>query len=113
MLSQAEEIRLDYEKAITHLNAFLEITGNRSNKKMVKKLAMLQESKKFWDQIQLSPWELDLLGKYLEKHWDSDGFTASKEWLLSCNKPAENIIAHWESMGLHSDFMILQYLVDV
>jgi len=113
ILSQAEEIRLDYEKAITHFNAYLDITCNRGKKKMMKKLVMLHESKKFWEQIQLSPFELDLLGKYLEEHYDPDGFTASKEWLLSHNKPIETTIAQWESIGLFNDFMILQYLVDV
>ena len=113
MLSQTEEIRLDYEKAITHFKTYLDITGNRGKKKMMKKLAMLQESKKFWEQIQLSPFELDLLGKYLEKHYDPDGFTASKEWLSSYDKPVETIISQWESIGLFNDFMILQYLFDV
>jgi tetratricopeptide (TPR) repeat protein len=83
LLSQAEEYLLNYNAALYSLQKVIELGVN--DRKDLKRLAMLKEYGGQWQELNMSPNQLESLGTYLEGKIDAYGcdhtLTHTKEWL--------------------------------
>ncbi|MED4455680.1 DUF2695 domain-containing protein [Metabacillus fastidiosus] len=83
LLSLAEEYLLNYNAAIYSLQKVIEL--GEKDRKDLKRLVMLKEYGGQWQELNMSPEQLESLGTYLEEKIDTYGcdhsLTHTKEWL--------------------------------
>ena len=116
LLSQAEEYLFNYNAAINCLQKGIELGGKE--RKDLKRLVMLKEYGRQWQEINIFPEQLELLGTYLEKKVDSSGcnhtLTHTKKWLdenIPKNKKSK-FIKSMQNQGGFCDCEILMNVID-
>ena len=65
LLSQSEACLLNYKFALSYLEKAIEISGK--DKVDLKRLAALKECQSQWEDLELTPGQLDSLGNFLDK----------------------------------------------
>lgn len=88
LLSQAEEALLNYPAAKKALERVLK--QGASDRRDLKRMALLKEYSARWDDLGLTPDELDVLGRYLEQNLDQEPcdhtLRRTEDWLQSQGK---------------------------
>ncbi|WP_019413165.1 DUF2695 domain-containing protein [Paenisporosarcina sp. TG20] len=119
LLSQAEEYLLNYNEAINCLQKVIELGGkDRKDRKDLRRLVMLKENGRQWQELNISPEQLELLGRYLEQKVESSGcnhtLTHTKEWLdenIPKNKKSK-VIKSIQNQGGFCDCEVLMNVID-
>jgi hypothetical protein len=116
LLSQAEEYLLNFNAAINCLQKVNELGGK--DRKDLKRLVVLKEYGRQWQELNISPEQLELLGTYLEQKVDSSGcnhtHTHTKEWLdenIPKNKKSK-VIKSMQNQGGFCDCEVLMNVID-
>jgi tetratricopeptide (TPR) repeat protein len=116
LLAQAEECLLNYREAIDCLERAMHLE-NRRDRKDLKKLALLKEYLADWEDLPLTPQQLQDLGGFLvqagvedERKGRSLQFT--QQWLSRNGIPKpETVIEALRRRGGFTDFMVLYNVV--
>lgn len=116
LLSQAEEYLLNYSAAIESLQKVMEL-GNKDRKDL-KRLVLLKEYGGQWQEISLSPEQLEALGNYLREKieaWGCDHtLVFTKEWLdqnVPKSKKAK-VVKALQNQGGFCDCEVLMNIID-
>lgn len=114
LLSHTDECLLDYESAVRHLE--LAVTaGLPRTPKLLKRLSNLRESLVFWQDIQLSPEDLDSLGDHLETlnlDLAEPSLEHTRAWLTRrVGDSSDVIIAAFSRHGGFTDWEVLANIV--
>jgi hypothetical protein len=113
-MSQAKEMILDYKNAFLYYSLYMEKFSNPLSKNK-KKLVQLQMELEFWEKIQLTPWQLNSLGNYLEDHYNADNLDSTKEWLETNGigkETSKKIIGFLSTINIETDLIFLETLID-
>lgn len=115
LLSQAQEALLNYPEALSSLEKSIELGGK--DKKDLKKIALLKECLKSWDELKLTPEQLESLGDYLNEKLGEFGckhtLSFTKEWIdenMTKNKKTK-IIKSIQGKGGFCDCEVLANVV--
>ena len=117
LISLANEVLLNYDKAIFALKKSMSLS-KLSDKKDLKKIAGYEEQLRFWEILTLSPAELRDLGIFLEERLKSEeyldhSFKWTQEWLSNHNHiNSKNVIAGLEKLGAYDDFQVFYNIVN-
>jgi hypothetical protein len=83
LLSQVEECLLNYPEALSSLEKAIELGGK--DKKDLKRIALLKECLALWNELELTPEQLNSLGKYLDEKLNececNHTLAFTKEWI--------------------------------
>lgn len=116
LLSQAEECLLNYNNAISCLERAMEL--DKKNQKDFKRLALLKEYGGMWNELNLSPEQLESLGLFLSEKLTADDCDHSikftKRWLEE-NIPKSKIskiVKEFQNQGGFCDCEVLSNVVD-
>lgn len=115
LLSQAEESLLNYHEALSSLQKLIEL--GRKDKKDLKKIALLKECLESWNELELTPEQLDSLGAYLDvklnEYECSHTLSFTKEWIEENIPKSKNtkIIKAIQGKGGFCDCEILANVV--
>ena len=105
-----------YPKALEALEKYLELTGKRS-KHDLKKLARYRQQTKEWQNLPLTPYQIEQLGHYLrEKLSQQESYEHSFRWTVTWlenhgYKFPEFVIKSLEDRGAFDDFQVLHNIV--
>ncbi|WP_336769779.1 DUF2695 domain-containing protein [Bacillus bombysepticus] len=114
LLSQAEECLLNYNEAVICQEKTLELGGR--DRKDLKRLALLKEYGGKWEEISLSPVQLETLGAFLDEMINSKGCDHShkytKSWLEN-NVPKSKISKIIKAMRNQGGFCDCEVLLNV
>ncbi|WP_440604620.1 DUF2695 domain-containing protein [Bacillus sp. GB_SG_008] len=114
LLSQAEECLLNYNEAVICQEKTLELGGR--DRKDLKRLALLKEYSGKWEEINLSPVQLETLGTFLDEMINSKGCDHShkytKSWLEN-NVPKSKISKIIKAMRNQGGFCDCEVLLNV
>lgn len=114
LLSEAEEVLLNYTQAIRYLERAMNNELQRT-KKNKKRLAALRQYAAQWEDLGLSPQQLAELGKHLAARGVSPvnrSLELTREWLQSISVAnADDVIAALHRRGAFSDFQVLANVV--
>lgn len=114
MMSQLLESLLDFGGAASLLMRALDV-GEPKTKKLLKRLALLQESAKEWRELLLTPDSLRELGEYLKNRGvgpNDRTLNLTREWLTAkgFDNP-DQVVAALGRRGGFSDFQVLANVV--
>jgi hypothetical protein len=115
LLSRAEECLLNYPEAIRCLREAMALS-DKSDRRSLKRLALMQESMSEWSELPLTPAQLRALGEYLVKHGASEemhGRTLefTTNWLKDNELEIENVLQSLGKRGGFTDFQVLHNVV--
>jgi hypothetical protein len=116
LLSQTEECLLNYNHAIYCLQRAMEL--DKKNQKDLKRLALLTEYSGLWDELKLTPEQLESLGSFLnEKLTAADcdhTLKFTKIWLEESlpNSKISKIIRELQNQGGFCDCEVLNNVVE-
>lgn len=120
ILSRAHECLLDYSSAIHCLKKAASLREGKPTNKTLKRLARLEEYRKEWKGLGLTPQQLKALGRYLKRveaadgvHLPGNNLSATISWLnQQLPDKRATILAKIRKAGYHSDFSVLYNLVN-
>ena len=116
LLSLSQECVFRYTEAEASLRRSIALASSQ-DRRLLKRLKLLQEAMKHWEAIGPQPEQLKSLGAWLEARETLNGFLSTdplaetKLWLKRNRMDVQQCISQLTSAGFHSDFSILNNLV--
>ncbi|WP_140457117.1 DUF2695 domain-containing protein [Priestia megaterium] len=116
LLSQAEEYLLNYNAALTALQNFLSF--DKKDKKLLKRLALLKEYASKWQELDMTPEQLQSLEIYLQEKLEIYGcdhtLIYTREWLdiSTLHSKKSKIVKALQNQGGFCDCEVLMNVID-
>lgn len=113
LMSRVCESLLDFSNAIRYQELAISATGTQSNKDL-KRLAVLRGSLREWQELGLSPRQLESLGQYLEAHGvgeEQRSLELTSSWAIENELNPRDVCEGVQRRGAFSDFQVLSNLV--
>ncbi|HES8074056.1 TPA: DUF2695 domain-containing protein [Streptococcus pyogenes] len=116
LLSQAEEYLLNYNAALTALQNALSF--DKKDKKLLKRLALLKEYASKWQELDMTPEQLQSLEIYLQEKLEICGcdhtLVYTREWLdiSTLHSKKSKIVKALQNQGGFCDCEVLMNVID-
>lgn len=100
-----------YPQAIENTQAAIASSSETERKSLQKQLFRLRLEEEFWKRINLFPEQLESLANVLEKECGDD-LERTHRWFTETGLDPTISFRYFHEMDIHSDFMLLQHLID-